>query len=69
MKRLLVELKTGQLRVAYEYYDMSLLYADIAGFTAYAATVDAEDVMRIFLFKTFIINHIPNLFFFFLNFF
>lgn len=39
------ELRTGRMSVAYEYTDMSLLFADIVGFTKYASSVSAKQVV------------------------
>jgi len=46
-KEVLAEMKSGHLSLAYSYEDMTLLFADIVGFTKYCATHSAEQAVHL----------------------
>jgi len=46
-REVLMEMKSGQLSLAYDYEDMTFLYADIVGFTMYCAEHTAEQAVNL----------------------
>lgn len=46
-QQMLEELKNDELKLAYEHSDMTFLFADICGFTSWAKSVEAQQVVEV----------------------